>query len=473
MLQTEIMNLRHKELEARPDADKEALRAIQESVQEWWQTQDLIKVLRINPYTISRQSGVPVQRLVPELLHGVHQGVFNLHWDAHCPHCNAITQEVSHLSEADGLGQCSMCDIEFDVDFVSRVEAAFSYNSEILDMNLPPVCEIPDSLQATYLIKGIMPGQTLEATTRIQSGEYKYFCPITLSKGILDICGAESSTEQVLVIHQLDHSFEETRLQAMPGSIRFIMHNQASSMAGLILHRNVLGPELKEADTTPRMSGLELIHYPLFQKLFGDQAPSERERLKISAVTTLFTDITGSTGLYTTLGDTKAYNIVRDHFNILFEEIEKQGGVVIKTIGDSVMASFRSNQDALRAIVPMQYRLAEYNTNLTEGAQVQIRAGIHRGPAILVNLNGKLDYFGTAINKAARVESISDPGQITISAEVFEDKTTGPLLRKFNITEVRRRSIHLKGLPGDQSVYSFNVPLESEISKVAATNNAA
>ena len=89
---------------------------------------------------------------------------------------------------------------------------------------------------------------------------------------------------------------------------------------------------------------------------------------------------------------------------------------------------------------------------------MQIRTGLHRGPAILVNMNGKLDYFGTAINKAARVEAISGPGEISLSAEVFEDQAVNRLLKESGIPAVRRRSLKLKGLHGDQAVFSFSLP---------------
>ena len=364
MMQTDILEERHAQLAQRADADITALEAIRTSALDWWQQQNLPAVLRLNPYAISQKSGLSVDRLVPELLHGVKQGVFDLHWDAHCPHCNMVTQEVHNLRDARGLGHCDMCAVDFEVDFVSRVEANFSYNSEILDLQLPPVCEIPATLQATPLIESVSPGQSMQAEITVQPGEYKYFCPITQSQGILTVAGERQDEIQQLDLHQLEGRFGETTLSARPGPIRFQLHNQCASPAGLVMRANRLGPQLGAKDTAPRMSGLELIHYPLFQQLFGDQAPSERERLQISAVTTLFTDITGSTELYTSLGDTRAYNLVRDHFNILFEEIEKQGGVVIKTIGDSVMASFRSNTDALQAIIPMQQRLNEYNQKL-------------------------------------------------------------------------------------------------------------
>ena len=153
---------------------------------------------------------------------------------------------------------------------------------------------------------------------------------------------------------------------------------------------------LPSALKSPTLSGLELIHYPSFRSLFGDQVLSEREQMQIASVTTLFTDITGSTEMYEKLGDVRAYNIVRDHFDILFKQIEKQGGTILKTIGDAVMASFIRNELALKAIIEALEEFKQYNKNRHIDEQVHIKTGIHRGSAILVNLNDKLDYFGSS-----------------------------------------------------------------------------
>ncbi|MCR9142189.1 MAG: adenylate/guanylate cyclase domain-containing protein [bacterium] len=454
------------ELKSRRGADSasvEAVDAIAATARTWLESGDLIKIHRINPHQVQEQSGVPVARLVPEFLHGVRAQLFDLHWDVHCPHCNGITQEYGNLSEAGEPGECLMCEVEFDVDFIRRVEVTFSLNKEILDLNLPPVCAVPDSLNAKYLIHGLAPHTVAAGEAELAPGEYQYYCPLTFSKGVLNISSENESAPldedgaQLLAFDQLDGKFSATRLAAKPGKIRFRVNNLSESLAGLILKENRLGPEIPLEELGPRLSGLDLTHYPVFRRLFGDQAPSEREKIKIEAVTVLFTDITGSTEMYERLGDTTAYNIVRDHFDILIQEFESNGGVVIKTIGDSLMASFTSNIDALKALLPLRERLEEYNRDKPEGKQVRIRIGMHRGPAILVNLNGRLDYFGTSVNKASRIESVSRSRELSISQEVFEDRRVLSFLKQNGYRELRKRSARLKGIDGDQPVYSLAI----------------
>jgi class 3 adenylate cyclase len=215
--------------------------------------------------------------------------------------------------------------------------------------------------------------------------------------------------------------------------------------------------EAKAEDLSMRLSGLHLIHFPEFHDLFGQQVLSEREQLRITSITTIFTDITGSTQMYDRLGDATAYNIVRDHFDILFEAIEQHGGRVVKTIGDAVMASFIRNHQAVQSIVSFLRRLDEYNQRRSDNEHIILKIGIHRGPSILVNLNGHLDYFGSHINKAARIQGLSKSGEITMSEEIFEDETSQRIFAEAGMTAFVKETVNLKGIEGEQTVYKISV----------------
>jgi len=101
--------------------------------------------------------------------------------------------------------------------------------------------------------------------------------------------------------------------------------------------------------------GLDLLLAPAFRELFSGQAPDES--LRIGRVAILFTDLQGSTAMYAERGDPRAYRLVRDHFAILNEAIERNQGALIETIGDAVMASFASGAEAVRAAFEAQTQL--------------------------------------------------------------------------------------------------------------------
>ncbi|MCB1306973.1 MAG: adenylate/guanylate cyclase domain-containing protein [Leptospiraceae bacterium] len=444
-------------LKERPNADTGAVDAIMNSIETWLGRADYPALSRINPYAVQQLSGIPVDRLVPEFLQGVHAGVFDLHWDVHCPHCNMITQEFGSLADGIGHSHCEMCAVDFDVDFIQRVEVSFSPIKDILDIRIPPMCEVPAALSPQYLIKGLMPAEQRSAEVELTEGSYRYFCPLTRSIGTMIVSGTISADVQAVTIRQMHRTFDRQNIQARPGRVRFTVQNNSGDISGLVLAENKVAPALCVTDLAPRLTGLDLTHYPVFHQLFGHQVPSEREQLRIEAVTILFTDIAGSTRMYEDLGDAAAYNIVRDHFDILIQEIEKHGGVVIKTIGDSIMASFTGNTGAMDAILATRERFAQYNQNQPEARQVRIRVGMHRGPAILVNLNGRLDYFGSSVNRAARLEALSRSQELTFSSDILEDRRVRNLLALRGQRAIRKRKVMLKGIDEAQPVYSLSI----------------
>ncbi len=204
------------------------------------------------------------------------------------------------------------------------------------------------------------------------------------------------------------------------------------------------------------LSGLEIINNPLYHELFGDDVLSTEESLEISRVTLLFTDIKGSTQMYSQYGDATSYRIVRDHFKILFSEIEKQGGVVIKTIGDAVMASFLKPGDAMNAALAAFQAFQQEKWEVLGGG-LEIKMGIHVGPAIVVNLNNRVDYFGNTVNLAARIQGVAENHMICFSREILNDRTVKQKLKSWtenHASKIYRRTTSLKGIEGPVELYS-------------------
>jgi class 3 adenylate cyclase len=107
-----------------------------------------------------------------------------------------------------------------------------------------------------------------------------------------------------------------------------------------------------------------------------------------------------------------------NHFDVLKQVIAEEDGALVKTIGDAVMAVFRQPVSALRAMLHAQQRLA----TPSEGRQaLSLKAGIHTGPCIAVTLNDRLDYFGSTVNLAARLEGQSTGCDIVLSNVVYSD----------------------------------------------------
>lgn len=140
-------------------------------------------------------------------------------------------------------------------------------------------------------------------------------------------------------------------------------------------------------------------------------------------VAILFADVVGSTQMYDKFGDTKASETVSDCLEVMKDATHKFNGTVIKTIGDEVMSTFPSVDDAMNAAVLMQVQITADNKQ-EDRIPVSIRIGCHYGPVV----QEQNDIFGAAVHTANRMTSQAKAKQIIISGETVE--LLGPELQK-------------------------------------------
>ena len=150
-------------------------------------------------------------------------------------------------------------------------------------------------------------------------------------------------------------------------------------------------------------------------------------------VAILFADVVGSTQLYDKFGDTKASETVARCLDIMKDATSQHGGTVIKTIGDEVMSTFPTVDDAMGAATQMQQQISASDAEI----QVSIRVGCHYGPVV----QEQNDIFGAAVHTANRMTSQAKSKQIIISGSTVE--RLGPewqaQTRQIDVATVRGR----------------------------------
>ncbi len=202
------------------------------------------------------------------------------------------------------------------------------------------------------------------------------------------------------------------------------------------------------------VSGMDCLHIPLFREIFETETLSLRESLQVGQVCIMFTDIKGSTALYEKRGDSAAYGLIRDHFDILFRMVEQNDGVIVKTIGDSVMASFKRPEDGVAAAIAIQKAFTAFNRQEGLRDEILVKIGLHAGSTIMVNLNNRLDYFGQVVNIAARIQGTAEGGDIVISSEIRKDPASIQRM-KGSVRGLARRVESLKGISEAKEVFSL------------------
>jgi class 3 adenylate cyclase len=179
----------------------------------------------------------------------------------------------------------------------------------------------------------------------------------------------------------------------------------------------------------------------IFRDLFASEALRPGEKISVGTLTVLFTDLRHSTQLYREIGDATAFGLVMNHFDVLKKAIAEEDGALVKTIGDAVMAVFRDPPAALRAMLRAQQMLAAPPDG---GSPLTLKAGIHTGPCIAVTLNDRLDYFGSTVNLAARLEGLSTGDDVIISRALYDDPEVRALVDSGEI-QANAFDVELKG----------------------------
>lgn len=156
-------------------------------------------------------------------------------------------------------------------------------------------------------------------------------------------------------------------------------------------------------------------------------------------VAILFADVVGSTQLYEKFGDTKASETVAHCLEVMKDATHQFDGTVIKTIGDEVMSTFPTVDDAMSAAAQMQARISAGQEKSDTGKRipVSIRIGCHFGPVV----QEQNDIFGAAVHTANRMTSQAKARQIVISGPTVEQM--GPewkaQTRQIDVATVRGR----------------------------------
>ena len=152
----------------------------------------------------------------------------------------------------------------------------------------------------------------------------------------------------------------------------------------------------------------------------------------------VFADVVGSTRLYEQLGDKRASETVGLCIKLMRVATEDHRGTVIKTMGDEVMATFASADDALTAAAEMQRSIAEEPLLSMPEGQVAIRIGCHFGPVVLEHR----DVFGAAVSTANRMTSQAKPGQIITTAAMVAQLGTlwRSAVRQVDLTAIKGAS---------------------------------
>jgi class 3 adenylate cyclase len=431
---------------------------------------------RINALKFAAECDLDEEKTIAAFLHAARLGLFELSWNVVCPGCGGVLGEGATLKTVGHDDYvCALCASGYEPSLDQMVEVTFTvsrrarriaahdpndlpfveYFRQIFwasAMNLPEeLDEVVDSITLDTL--ELPAGEKAQLSLQLPAQFLIVFEPVTHVAQFINVTGEPTRERQNLSIVFTGIKAPTTTIEMRPGPLRLSFENRTGER--LLPGLWIAGDELHHLLDLrhPFLSAKRLLANQIFRDLYGTDTLDPEQRLKITSLTFLFTDLRGSTVLYERVGDLAAFDIVRAHFSVLHEIVAAEHGAVVKTIGDAVMATFHSPDHAVAAALRMREAMEKLNAE--RGSQdLQLKIGIHEGPCLAVVLNDRQDFFGSTVNIASRVQGLATSPAIWATGPVVENAQTTSLLAKEGLAPVAQQRA-LRGIADDYAVYEI------------------
>ncbi|HEX2724344.1 MAG TPA: adenylate/guanylate cyclase domain-containing protein [Beijerinckiaceae bacterium] len=405
---------------------------------------------RINALALATRLGLDEERLIAAFLHAARVGLFELSWNVLCPGCGGVLDASATLKsfDRDEYG-CALCAAGYEPTLDEMIEVTFTVSPRIrrIAAHDPHRLPIWDYCRQIFWSSGVdlppnfeeiieditldslelPPGEKAIISLQLPAEFLIVFDPVTHGTQFLDVKGEPTRERQAMTLVFNKVKAPAGKVELRPGPLRITLENRTDARALPAIW--VAGDKLHDllGRRKPFLTAKRLLTNQTFRDIYGTDTLDVDQRLKITSLTFLFTDLKGSTALYERVGDLVAFDLVRAHFRVLTEIIASEAGAVVKTIGDAVMATFPTPDRALAAALRMRAAMRKLNEE-RGGDDLLLKIGIHEGPCLAVTLNDRQDYFGQTVNIAARVQNLATSSSIYATGPVIGHPSSSGVL---------------------------------------------
>lgn len=399
---------------------------------------DDIDLVRIEPHKLAHHWNEDIKDVIHTVLYATKHGVLNFNWDIYCPRCRTIQQRCKTLNEVHEPIFCHDCNHEFKVDFGKSLQLSFRPN--------PLIRKVSDEF---YSLSGpqekphvkiqqfLAPHQTRYVNTCLEEGTYQLHSSESEGLAVFKVTEDGKDTINVRITNFGLNGVVEISKQP-----NLIFENRTRTDQIFVLE--------KVAWDNRKLSASQVTSLQLFRDLFSSEVLPIGEKIAVDKLTLMFTDIYDSTAMYHEEGDDHAIGRVIEHFEILKNAVTKEDGALVKTIGDAIMAVFSSPEKAFRAFITAQEIISKDNRF---DKSLKLKAGIHHGNCVAVNLNNKIDYFGSTVNMASRLVDTANENEIVISEDVASNEHIQTLLNeKYAHFNIQHEYASIKGFDQEEFV---------------------
>ncbi|WP_020468195.1 protein kinase domain-containing protein [Zavarzinella formosa] len=398
------------------------------------------EVSRIKPLAIARRFGIDEMAMVETCLRSVLEGLLQLQWDVICPLCRVPSGHRDTLKQILEHENCPTCDASFRTDFATAVELVFRVH--------PDVRPTEDGM---YCAGGPAHSPHVVAQVRLSPGE-RVELELSLSEGLYRVRGPQLPWNLELrvandaVTNRWELNIESAGKEPLPpvgpsGQVLVLQNGPAGELIVRIE---------RAAGRDDVLTAARAMSFPSFRELFPGELLSPGQLTPASMITLLLAQADRSEQMFSVLGEAKAFQIIQAGFRVMEAKVKAEGGVIVKTVGEGLLAAFEGVSSAVRAGLSLTEALTA--DPLTQG--MPLRVAVHRGMAMVATVNDRLDYFGQTPRLVGRLLEVAGRNELAISATTASDHNVNVLFqgRPVKLGEVPR--------PGLTPVLTYVVPLE-------------
>ncbi len=391
------------------------------------------EVTRIRPLALARRLGLDASQVVSACLHGARDGLFVLLWDILCPLCRVPSEVKDTLRQLRDHGHCEACGLDYELDFAKSVEMIFRVHPEVREADLGVYC-IGGPAHSPHVVAQVRvaPGERLELDLGLSEGQYQVRGPQLPFAHEFRV-EPSSGPRRLEIDLRMGASTEAPRV-LRAGNHTLAFRNDFDQELVVRVERTA---SRNDALTAARASSLAL-----FRELFPGEILSAGQLISIATTTLLLTSLADADVLYAEKGDAGAFAVIHEHMRLLEEAIRREGGALVKTVGEGVLAAFSETASAVRVGLGLPEILSQ--GELT--GSMKTRACVHRGPAMAATINDHLDYFGLTVAQVSAMLHSAEAGDLLLSQAVAADPSVIAALRA-RARDAVILTIPLPGLP--------------------------
>ena len=385
---------------------------------------DLLR--HIQPFELAAVWGLPPRAVLLGFVHATKAGLTDLFWQLICPRCQVAAGSADSLTKISRQVHCAECQIKFDADLASNIEAVFRINPTIRVvaselycagswthrphlvsyLRVPPLGERTIEVQlpaGPLLVRVLQPA--LQASLSAPAG----------GSGEVTI-KVRPAEVAVQVAAQTIDDLESPAPTGRGAASRLMVHNETALPIALQIERLDNGPQ--------RALGTDMMTLSESHDMFSTDAPATGLDLQVSTMTLLHLELLGAPELCQRLGDGEGFVQVQDQLGQLTATLGQHQGGVLRVHEETLTACFVDVSHALSAAAECARLVAAAEQRLPELA---VRAGVYAGPCLAVRRQERLDFFGRGPMFVVRQVALVPPWQLWLPQTLLHHPTVARL----------------------------------------------